>query len=446
MPPRKYRAGRPGRRLPPPGKVYLIPVELFFEIFRLTIQADSCSRVNLMLVCRRWRHIMLSTPGINVQLRIQRSTEKKDVEAVTQGRSLLDVVVDMNNEKYGKRFNPRKFYACFVVIAQVASRWHSFELLSSPPHGEHKDLRIVQPLEHLTVLKLALGCSLGNFLEPFMFTIATTATPQLNTMEVADPDALLYLVQPVWLRISHSLTTLKIQLARKMVNHVDILPHLHQLETFHANHLCLPIYPPDTHLPLIQTLHILYLRCVSVQWMNGRLFPALQKCSIISPHDADTILSVNLPSCSLLKYESDSLAPLGHFNVLSLSRLEVRCGQWSSWRGNLQLVILHPTFSTAQSMTCLHLQVLCSETLLAHMLRLVPTLEELWLGLANPHMLSKAFFLAFVSGGTGVGAPSAPSNQTTRALCGGLKRLHLHYKRWLRALRKQQSSQPLVVL
>ena len=102
----------------------------------------------------------------------------------------------------------------------------------------------------------------------------------------------------------------------------------------------------------------------------------------------------------------------------------------------MQIVALHPTFSAARSLTCLHLQVQCSETLLAHLLRLVPALEELWLGLANPHMLSKAFFLAFVSGGPGVSTALTPPDQTSGPICGGLKRLHVHYKRWLRGIEK----------
>jgi hypothetical protein len=73
-------------------------------------------------------------------------------------------------------------------------------------------------------------------------------------MVLADPVAVLYLVQPTCLHITHSLTTLKIQLSKRMDSPVDILPHLQRLEIFEARHLCLPFYPPDASLPLIHTL------------------------------------------------------------------------------------------------------------------------------------------------------------------------------------------------
>ena len=86
----------------------------------------------------------------------------------------------------------------------------------------------------------------------------------------------------------------------------------------------------------------------------------------------------------------------------------------------------------SQSLTCLHLQIKCREELLVHMLGLVPTLEELWMGLSSPRALSSTFFLAFAAGGCNASAMIGTSNQTIPSLCRELKRLHLHYKRWLR--------------
>ena len=95
----------------------------------------------------------------------------------------------------------------------------------------------------------------------------------------------------------------------------------------------------------------------------------------------------------------------------------------------MQLVSLHRIFA-AQSLTCLHLEIKCSERLLAHMLELVPGLEELWMRLYSPKVLSSAFFLAFAAGGRS--ASLAPSSQKAAPLCRKLKVLHLHYKRWSR--------------
>ena len=392
-----------------------------------------------MLVCRRWRAIMLSIPGIDFQLRIQRSTQKKDVEAVTQRRSsLLDVIVDMNNERNGSHFSTRNFYASFMAAALVASRWRSLDLVSFPPPGKYKDLEITQPLHRLQYLKLRPGCRLNNFLRPFMTALTTTPTLNLTVLEVADPDASLYLVQPACLHVFSSLTVLRL-ICRRMDNPVDILPCLHRLVTFEAHHLHLPIYPLETGLPLIQTLQFLHLKSVSIQWMASQIFSSLQRCLIKFPHhiDALALQPVILPSCSDFTYDSNDLGPISHFYLPLLTSLGVTSGQWSRWRGNLQLANVQPVvLATAQSLTCLYLQVQCSEQLLANMLGLVPALEILWLGLASPYVISKAFFKAFVSKDPTSCTRLRRLTQAAAPLCTGLRRLHLHYKRWLRGLEK----------
>ena len=391
-----------------------------------------------MLVCRRWHAIVLSTPGIHSQLTIRRATRKEVVQTFIQGRkSRLDVIVDMNDEKDGCDFNTEEFVACFMAAAQAASRWFSLNLISTPSHGEYKGLQILQPLVHLKSFKLA--CSFGEFVDPLMIAISRSASPNLTTMELANPVAVLYLVQPECCHITQSLRTLKIQLPKRMGSPVDILPHLQRLQIFEARHLCLPIYPPDASLPLIRTLRFLHLKSVSVQWMAGRIFPALKECNIIFPHLADTIQAprpVTMPSCSIFLYNSNKFHPLTQFHLPSLHSLDAKSGQWNVWRGNPQLAVLYPLFSAGgQSLTGLRLDVECSEQLLVFMLTFVPTLKELWLGLARPNALSTIFFQAFIlrmSHADGaypmVGRPS----QATTPLCPSLKSLCLHYKRWLR--------------
>ena len=147
-----------------------LPVEIFTDIFLYAVQADPRCQANLMLVCRHWRDVMLSTPGIHSQLRIGRWTETIDVERFGR-RWLLDVTVDT-----GSTPGAPKFYACFMAAAEAASRWRSFALLSLPPPGEYKDLKIMHPLQHLESFKLATSCNLGNFLEPLLNAITTTVT------------------------------------------------------------------------------------------------------------------------------------------------------------------------------------------------------------------------------------------------------------------------------
>jgi hypothetical protein len=386
-----------------------------------------------MLVCRSWRDIMLSTPGIRSKLQIRRTTEGKHVHAFIQGRSLLDVTIDMDYMEHpNTRFpiDPHMFCESFVAAAEAASRWRSLELVSHPCFGVYKDLHITQPLQQLESFKVSEKCNLGDFLVPLMTAITKTVTPRLTLMELFHPDAALYLVQTTQLHIFSSLTTFKL-ICRRMQNPVDILPYLHNLEVFVAHHIFLPMYPPNVDLPLVQSLRVLHLKSVSIQWMESQIFPALQECSIIFPYHDSGIRSVHMPSCSVLKYASNNLGTLEHFHLPPLARLEVKCGQLRTWSGNLQLAALHHIFAPG-SLTCLHLQIHCSEQLLAYMLGLVPTLEELWMGLSSPHALSKNFFLAFAAGRPNAIAMIGPPGQNIAPLCRQLKKLDLHYKRWLR--------------
>ena len=411
-------------------KAYPIPVEIFLEIFLYTVHDYPRSRMRLMLVCRHWYNIMLSTPGIHSQLRITNSTKKKDIERFGR-RWYLDVTIDVQKAVYWQPFNPEDFFESFTTAAQAASRWRSLRLVRFPSlEKKYKDLQIVLPLQNLETFKLAPSCNLGDLLEPLMITITTTVTPRLTVMEVLHPDAASYLVRPAHFQIFSSLTILRL-ICRRMQNPVDILPYLHKLETFEAHHLFLPIYSPSVDLPIIQTLRVLHLKSVSVQWMADQTFPALEECSIVFPHHADAIQSVYMPSCSILKYDSNDIRTLQHFHLPPLAGLEVKCGQWRTWRGTLQLATLHPIFAS-QSLTVLHLQIKCSEKLLVHILALVPALEKLWLGLSSPHALSSAFFLAFAAGGINATEEVGTSSQAIPPLCRQLIELHLHYKRWLR--------------
>ena len=426
-----------------PGKADLIPVEILSEIFLLVVEGGPVDRMRLMLVCRRWQAIVLSTPGIHAELTIRRATQKEVVQQFIQSRkSRLYVRVDMNGEKDGSDFNSDNFHACFMAAAQAASRWSSIHLISPPPHGECRHLQILQPLVHLETVTVAHG--FGIFFEQIMGVISRGTSPNLTTMHLGDPAAVLYLVQPACLHITHSLTTLIVRPSKRMPSPVDILPHLPRLEHFDARNLCLPIYPPEFPPPLTLTLRVLKLKSVSVQWMAGHVFPALDRCEIIFPHHADTIQAlqpVSIPSCYHFRYHSNDLHPLAQFHLPSLKDLDVKSTQWNVWRGNPQLVAICPVAAAqARSLIYLRLDVQCSEQLLVYMLSLVPVLRVLLLGLAHPDALSTTFCQAFI-----VREPNAdrasdmvgPPSQAITPLCPSLSSLELHYRRWLRGRDKR---------
>ena len=344
----------------------------------------------------------------------------------------------MNDETDGSDFNVGNFLACFMTAAQAASRWTSFHLISPPSYGEYPGLQISQPLERLRLFRVAGG--FDGFIEPLMTALSGSPSPNLTIIHLENPIAVPYLVRPSCLHISHSLRTLNIQLSKRMDSPVDILPHLHKLETFNARHLCLPLYPPDTPLPLTHTLQSLDMKSVSIQWMAGHVFPAVKTCNITFPHGGRDIIQalepVTMPSCFDFTYHSNNLQPLTRFHLPSLRTLDVKSGQWNVWRGNPQLAALCPLVAAgAKSLTSLTLDVECSEQLLVYMLSLIPGLQNLLLRLARPNGLCTTFFQAFIvrepnDDGTSdtVGSPS----QAFTPLCPSLHSLRLHYRRWLR--------------
>jgi len=427
----------------PPGGADLIPPEILSEIFLLVI-GDGWRKESLELVCRDWYAIVISTPGITSRLWIRRATKKEAVQAFIQRtrENRFAVFVDMNDEGDGESFNSEDFHASFIVACQAAPRWQLLNIRSFPPPGEFNAPDItVKPLESLTGFIMRKHCDLGSFLGPLMSAINTTNPPRLTELKLSDSRAVLYLAQPICPHYFFSLTSLTITLSRKMESPADILPHLQRLKYFHAQRLYLPIYSPDASLPLIQTLTWLVPKSVSVQWMAGKVFPVLKRCSITFPHHSDTICvqqPVTMLACEYLTCDSNDLHPLGHFHHAPLGELVVRTGQWSVRRGNPQFVAICPSvFASAQSLRELDLEVQCSEQLLDLALRQLTALEWLRLSLASPHALSETFFQGFVATKSNAGGPCEMAALPRLPLCAELGHLDLKYRRWLRGAERK---------
>ena len=415
--------------------VHLLPPEILSIIFLLVVgDADDGDeyRVLLMLVCRRWYAIMLSTPGVPYWLWIENSTSVEMVQAVIQRtRWLLYVAIALDGESIGEDFHE----GALVAVIGAASRWQCLWIYSLPRPGKCKAFQIVQPLKTLEFFNVGPDCDPGGFFEPLMTAIATTATPHLTNISLENVNAVLYLAQPDCLRVFCSLTRLVIWLFKRMENPANILPHLHRLEEFSAQYLYLPIYPPDASLPLIQTLRSLQLKSVSVQWMAGKVFPVLQQCKVTFPHQIDTIClqPVTMPACTNLTYNSNDLAPLRYFKSLPLAEFTVKSGQWNVTRGNLQLIAIgHMVVPCGQSLTKLDLQVRCSGQLLIYMLNLLPALEALQLRLDSPRALNETFFEAFIATESNADGPGEIGAMPRLLFCSQLAELNVKYKRWLR--------------
>jgi hypothetical protein len=110
-------------------------------------------------------------------------------------------------------------------------------------------------------------------------------------------------------------------------NPVDLLPHLHQLETLTASHLPLPVYHDDVNLPFVHTLRHLTLRAVSIQWMSGRTFHVLESCTLLFPLHRHVLhtFRTTLPNCKHLTFEGYPLDILDGVSAHKLAHLSVMC-------------------------------------------------------------------------------------------------------------------------
>src|SRR5258708_6390813 len=98
----------------------LIPIEILSEIFLLVYKnfdkEEHWSWRELMLVCRQWYAIMISTPGIHFQLRIRGSTQSGVVQEFIQGRkSRFTLTVDMSGMGGEDNFDSENFHECFMA-------------------------------------------------------------------------------------------------------------------------------------------------------------------------------------------------------------------------------------------------------------------------------------------------------------------------------------------
>jgi hypothetical protein len=163
---------------------------------------------------------------------------------------------------------------------------------------------------------------------------------KLIAMEIHSFPAVQYLLQPGNSSIYCSLTTF-IAKVPKMNQPVDLLPHFMHLEVLELTNLLLLIVDNGSPLPLAHTLHRLYLKSVSIQWMGGQLFSKLENCTIIAPLTGPSLHhDVQLPACTQLHFENWNISPIGKFFAPALDNMRVMSNAWSPYTGNGQVVQL----------------------------------------------------------------------------------------------------------
>jgi len=438
------------------GPIGRLPAEILAEIFLVATIVYKCSALRLMRVCRSWRSVLLTTSRIWSTIIVRTQTKADFLEFLLERtrRVTLDVEIDTDSDSIS---DPGRSFTSLAMVSETSARWRNLTIHSFPKETDlinpwvlGTGLPFEGPMDALESLRITGPCEMSTALSKLIDLVRCSKGSQFTTLELSTCDALYHFAEPPSSHFRY-LRSFKVDLA-EMKDALDILPQFERLEHLYAHRLQLPLYSETTHLPLLRTLKRLFLKCTSVQWMQGRSFSKLIECTIIWPHFPEALLSrgpVNLPVCTEFTYDDHLLQPLTAFNLPSVDKLVIRNEAWNRPRGSQQLGFIwgpniHVPVGKFLSPRVLHLDTQCYDQHLISALKMLPEVEELVLGLVRPDALGKKFLLSMLAkkgreGSTSANTIGHEGLSVTRGsqawiatLCPHLKVLGLKYRRWLR--------------
>ena len=404
-----------------------LPLELLRQIFLIIINEASSPPLALMLVCKHW-HAIVTTLWVSLNLGTR--TPMGAIRRKLERNQWLDIVVDTDSDRGDFTPSDRAFESIFAAMG-ASSRWRSFVVESFPVQADLSadvvNRRLQQcpndTMSRFTTFRVKSICETSSLLDGLLRILGATAR-ELTTVEINSGNDISFLA-PSYPSIFHSIKVLSLN-TPGVPNPVDLLPHLHQLETFTASHISFPIYNNDVSLLFVDTLRHLSLRAVSIQWMSGRTFHALEHCTLIFPlhHHVLHTFSATLPKCKNLTFQGYPLDILGGVSAPELSHLSVTCSGSSNGRGNRQLVQFsrHALGERRLRPRILHLNLEAGNQAWISALVFMSDLEELVIHNARPSSLGVKVFRSLIIHASNQDAP----------LCPSLRRFGLKYQRWLR--------------
>jgi len=371
-----------------------LPLELLQQIFSAIINDDDASGppLMLMLVCKHWHTIVT---GIWASLKLGTKTPRDTVaRKLERNPWLLDIVIDTELDRDDVTQSEAAYEAIFAAI-EATSRWRSLVVETFPGQAdlpEHLVNRGLQRYSNATMGRLRsfmirCACEMSPLLERLLRIIGTTASAELSTVEINSANVISFLV-PAYSPVFRSVKVLFLDISGTH-NPVDLLPHLHQLESLTASHLSLPTYGHHIDLPFVNTLRHLTLRAVSVvQWMSGRTFDVLENCTITLPPHRHilSIVGTTLPNCKQLTFQGYPLNILDGISALKLIHLSVVCSASFNRRGDRQLVRFSTQALRASRLAprILHITIEATNRAWITALAFMSELEELVIGSARP--------------------------------------------------------------
>ena len=329
-------------------------------------------------------------------LRVGTWTEREQVATWLQRAYPFKVVIDTQRD--GERPSNTPQFSALRDALTNTSQWHELTISSFPPNNLAGQLgfHTAGPMNVLKVLHVAAGCvdspSFTHLLE-----LVPTEAP-LSELRLYSSFASTHFLQLHWFPVLENLTVLIVN-GRGVHGPFGLLPAFTQLQIFEVDHLYLPVYEPDTNLPLLGTLQKLQLRACSVQWMAGREFPCLEECAIFLPHCWAAVQQhgVLLPSCKKLTYNGYPMAVIQHFHVPQMRAMELGSHDCKEQIIYQQLHHLCRLNESISKLTTLHLRVQCSEQVFLKVLRYFGPLVELVLSIAHPSPAWQSFIEALTA-------------------------------------------------
>ena len=419
-----------------------LPFELLREIFLIVI--DRASALPLLLVCKQWHAIGTSIwASLNLGTITPLDVVTRKLE---RNQWLLDIRMDTDSDRhlFNQWDHGGAFSAIFAAI-EASLRWRSLIVESFPAQADlsedvvNRGLQLCSgnPMSRFTTFKIKSACETSPLLNGLLHILGTRARA-LITVEINSANVIAFL-SPTYPSMFHSIKFLSLD-TPGIPNPVDLLPHLHQLETFTAYHISFPIYHNDVDLPFIHTLRYLSLRAASIQWMNGRTFHVLEDCTLIFPLHLHVLYTfrTNLPNCTKLTFQGYPLEILGGVLTHKLNHLAVTSLGSFNRRGSQQLLWLscHILGLTQLMPKILHISVEATNQAWVNALGLMPNLEELVICNARPCSLGAKVLQALIvqptyAHATNLGVTSTPG-ESGSPLCPLLRCFGLKYDRWLR--------------
>jgi hypothetical protein len=248
----------------------------------------------------------------------------------------------IDSESIHRPYRPRegeRAYRGLAFAMNTMSRWRSLTIEFLPNEadivaavgGGTTDLMSAGPLEKLEILKISGICESSASLNQLLDHVATTSTRRLKHVELTSSNVIRFLADQKYRAFLSHLTHFKVD-ASEMRDPADIHPYFENLQVLEVYRLHLPTYAREVDLPVVRTLRRMSIETVSVQWMAGRTYPALEDCTIIWPHHPGTLRlhrGVGLLVCTQFTYDDHLIGPMSEFCLPKLNKMVVRNGAWN---------------------------------------------------------------------------------------------------------------------